>query len=131
MKNHTNNQSYFKIIFFATSIIVFILAIVSNDHINIDSHYADKLKHIFAFVTLSLLLNRSSSNIEKRLRNMGALLLFGLFIEFVQYFLPNRDASIEDVVADFIGILLFQLVYSFLKFMQELLQKRELNNKRL
>ena len=131
MKNPTTGQSYFKILFFATAIIVFILAIISSDHITIDSHYADKLKHIFAFVTLSLLLNRSSSNIENRLRNMGALLLFGIFIEFVQYFLPNRDASIEDVIADFIGILLFQLVYSFLKFTQEVLQKRELNNKSL
>ena len=86
--------------------------------------YADKLKHATAFFTLSFLLNRASSTIQHRLRNMGALLLFGIFIEFVQYFLPERESSILDVWADLARILLFQLSYSLLKLLLELRNKK-------
>jgi len=131
MKKITLNKKYFKFLFFATAIIIFILAIVNNDHIFLDSYYADKIKHITAFFVLSLLLNRSSSNIEKRLRNMLALLLFGILIEFVQHFLPNRDASRADILADFVGIVLFQVTYSFLKFIQQWRIKRKKQSKSL
>jgi VanZ family protein len=47
---------------------------------------------------------------------MGALLLFGIFIEFVQSFTPYREASLGDVIADLIGILLFQLFFSIYRF---------------
>jgi len=125
------NKKYFKFLFFSTAFVVFILAIVSNDHISLDSDYADKIKHISAFFTLSLLLNRSSSSIEKRLRNMLALLLFGFFIEVVQYFIPSRDSDWMDVLADFIGIVLFQLSYSFLKTTQYFINRAKIKTKSL
>jgi VanZ family protein len=128
IKNTLLSKKYFKILFFSTAFIIFILAMVSNDHITLNSNYADKIKHISAFFTLSLLLNRSSSSIERRLRNMVALLFFGILIEVVQFFIPSRDADINDIIADFVGILLFQLSYSFLKFIQHLIkiQKKRL-----
>jgi len=125
------NKKYFKFLFFSTALVVFILAIVSNDHISIDSQYADKIKHISAFFTLSLLLNRSSSSISKRLRNMLALLLFGFFIEVVQYFIPSRDSDWMDILADFVGILLFQLSYSFLKAIQYFTNRAKIKTKSL
>ncbi len=109
---------YFKPIFFITVAIVFILAIVPDDHIYLSSNDGDKIKHIFAFFTLSLLLNRASSTIQHRLRNMGSLLLFGIFIELVQLFFPQRQSSLDDVVADLVGILLFQLLYSLIRLLQ-------------
>ena len=124
MKTSIITKTFFKYLFFLTAIVVFILALVTNDHITLDSYYADKIKHITAFFTLSLLLNRSSSSIEKRLRNMFALLSFGVLIEVVQYFIPSRDADFQDILADFVGILLFQVTYSLLKLIQELIKKR-------
>jgi VanZ family protein len=73
---------------------------------------------MFAFFVLSLELNQASSTIEHRLRNMGALLAFGIFIEFAQSLTPTREASVNDVIADIIGILLFQFIYSTYKFLK-------------
>jgi VanZ family protein len=131
MKKILNKNPHFKKLFFITVIAVFILALVPSEQISLHPYYDDKIKHLIAFFTLSFLLNRSSSSIEKRLRNMGALLLFGIFIEFVQYFVPSRQSSINDVIADFMGILLFQLTYSLLKLIQEQRNKRKMPNKSL
>jgi VanZ family protein len=118
-------KKYYKALFYVTVIVVFYLAVAPNDHIKIDSHYADKIKHISAFFTLSLLLNRASSTIQHRLRNMGALLLFGIFIEIAQLFFPNRESSVDDILADLIGILLFQLLYTGAKYLQIKIKKEQ------
>ena len=85
----------------------------------------DKVLHASAFFVLSFLLNRSSSSIKKRIRNIFALLLFGIFIEIAQSFTSYRTTSVYDVIADLVGILLFQLSYSYFKFLQHLKRKRE------
>ena len=131
MKILNINKKHFKLLFFTTAIIVFILATVGNDHIFLDIPYADKIKHITAFFILSLLLNRSSSTIEHRLRNMVALLFFGFLIEVAQYFIPSRESDWMDILADFIGILLFQVSYSFLKAMQYIKNRAKFKTKSL
>lgn len=69
----------------------------------------DKSQHILAFGAMSLLLDfafpHSPFGWAKRL----ALLGFGVFIEFWQYFLPYREASSLDVLADCIGIAAYAL----------------------
>jgi len=117
------DKNTYKIIFYITASIVFILAIVNNDHVSINSIYADKIKHISAFFTLSLILNRASSTLAHRFRNIIALLLFGFFIEVAQYFIPSRDSDWMDVLADFIGIIVFQVTYSSFKITRELIFK--------
>ena len=122
--NFSGRKGFYKILFFIfTLIIVFIFAVVPNDHIDLGYQNSDKIKHISAFFTLSFLLNRASSDIAQRFRNMTALLLFGIFIEFVQYYLPARTTSIEDVFADVTGILLFQVLYSFAKEIRDYLKR--------
>jgi len=108
-------KKYYKVLFYITTIAIFILAITPSADISIVP-YADKILHISAFFTLSLELNRASSTIKHRLRNMGALLAFGVFIEFAQSLTPNRTASIYDIIADLIGILIFQILYSIYRF---------------
>ncbi len=122
--NFSGRKGFYKILFFIfTLIVVFIFAVVPNDHIELSYQNADKIKHLSAFFTLSFLLNRASSNMAQRFRNMSALLLFGIFIEFVQYYLPERTSSIEDIFADVTGILLFQFTYSFTKEVIDFLKK--------
>jgi len=111
-------KKFFKVLFFITAFIVFIFAIVPDDNIHMDIDNADKIKHFSAFFVLSFLLNRASSTIKHRIRNMGALLLFGISIEVVQLFFPTRESSIEDIVADSVGILIFQLFLSFFRFIK-------------
>ena len=122
--NFSGKKGFYKILFFTfTLIVVFIFAIVPNDHIELGYQHADKIKHLSAFFTLSFLLNRASSDMAQRFRNMSALLLFGIFIEFVQYYLPARSTSIEDIFADVTGILLFQFTYSFAKEVRDFFKK--------
>lgn len=106
------NKKFFKILFFITTGIVFLLAIVPSDHISLDFQYADKVKHFSAFFTLSFLLNRASKTMKHRLRNMLALLFFGIAIEIVQIYIMYRSSSIYDIYADLAGILLFQFLFS-------------------
>ncbi|MCH9740029.1 MAG: VanZ family protein [Epsilonproteobacteria bacterium] len=113
-------KKQYKVLFFITVVIVLILALIPSDHIDLDCIYEDKIKHATAFFVLSLLLNRASSTLQHRLRNVGALLIFGVIIEFLQSLTPNREASFNDVVADLVGILLFQLLYSLYRFIKEL-----------
>ena len=113
----------FKILFFGTVIIVLVLALMPSDNLEFNYIYEDKIKHILAFFTLSLLLNRASSTLKHRLRNMGVLLLFGIFIELAQSLTPHRDASLNDIVADLVGILLFQVFYSTYRFIKHFRNK--------
>jgi len=112
-------KKYFKVLFYIMAVIVFFVAILPNNIVLFDTLYDDKIKHIIAFFSLSLLLNRASSTMTHRLRNMSALLLFGIFIEIAQLLFPNRTSSIADIMADLIGILLFQLFYMTLKFFKK------------
>ena len=122
--NFSDKKGFYKILFFIlTLIIIFTFAIIPTDHIYLHTDYDDKIKHLFAFFTLSLILNRASSSITQRFRNMSALLLFGIGIEFVQHYIPERTTSIEDIFADVAGILLFQVLYSFAKEVRDFLKK--------
>jgi len=122
------SKNQFKVIFFITVIFVLYKALMppSEEHF-LNFQNADKLLHASAFFVLSFLLNRASSNISKRVRNMLSLLAFGILIEILQSFTGYREVSLGDVVADLVGILLFQLTYSLLKEWQ--LKRREKNNR--
>lgn len=108
-------KKYYKVLFYITVIAVFILAITPNGNVDIIPNM-DKILHATAFFVLSLELNRASSTITHRLRNMGLLLSFGIFIEFAQSLTPTRQASVNDVIADLVGILLFQSLYSLFRY---------------
>ena len=122
--NILGTRGFYKILFFIfTLIVVFVFAVIPNDPLFEEYYYADKIKHLIAFFTLSFLLNRASSDMAQRFRNMSYLMLFGIFIEFIQYYLPQRTSSIEDIFADVAGILLFQFTYSFGKEVRDFLHK--------
>ena len=109
---------YFKTIFFITAFAVFYLALAPSDSVWFNFGLGDKFNHFIAFLTLSLLLNRSSSSYAKRLRNVTALFLFGLLIEIVQAFVAYRSSSIYDLAADLLGILTFQAFYSIYRWIR-------------
>jgi len=122
---HLLSRSQFKVIFFITVIFILYKALTPATGIPFfDFENADKVLHASAFFVLSFLLNRSSSDISKRIRNMLSLLAFGILIEILQSFTGYREVSIGDVLADLIGILLFQLIYSLLSYIRELKRKR-------
>ena len=68
---------------------------------------SDKANHILAFYVLALLIDFSFPNREFGLAKISVLLGYGLAIEFIQYFLPYRSASLFDVAADAVGLLVY------------------------
>ncbi len=110
---------HYRILFYMATAAVFFLALSPSGQLDMNIRNGDKILHALAFFVLSLLLNRASSTIQHRIRNMFALLLFGVAIEVAQSFTGYREASVNDVMADLVGILLFQLLYSLLRFIQQ------------
>ena len=110
---------HYRILFYIATAVVFFLALSPSGQLDMDIRNGDKILHALAFFVLSLLLNRASSTIQHRIRNMLALLLFGGAIEVAQSFTAYRNASFNDLLADLVGILLFQLLYSLLRFRQQ------------
>lgn len=68
---------------------------------------SDKLNHAFAFYALALLLDFARPQTEFGVRKFAVLMAYGLAIECVQYFLPWREFSLLDMVADAVGLLLY------------------------
>ncbi|KOR28811.1 hypothetical protein TI03_03875 [Achromatium sp. WMS1] len=64
----------------------------------------DKVKHILAFIFLAFGLVHYWH--VKWSWTTIILLVYGIGIEVVQYFIPNRTTSLTDVLADILGILL-------------------------
>ncbi|MFY9143112.1 VanZ family protein [Sulfuricurvum sp.] len=69
---------------------------------------SDLLNHSIAFSVLTLLYRLSFSHTWKRI--LASLFAYALLIELVQAFLPTRCASIEDVVADSVGMVIGLIV---------------------
>jgi len=65
----------------------------------------DKVNHFVAFFTLYIMLSLAHPNL-KLLQKVLILLFYGVFIEFIQFFLPYREFSLLDIVADGLGIVI-------------------------
>ena len=70
----------------------------------------DKVKHIIVFWGFAVLIDMTSSRHPFWLWKGIPLVLYGLIIEILQYFSPDRTFSLLDWVADIFGILLYFIV---------------------
>jgi VanZ family protein len=68
---------------------------------------SDKLQHAAAFYTLAFLLDFALPRGRFGWRKAAAVLGYGALIEIVQHFLPWRDSSILDFLADGVGVGLY------------------------
>ena len=85
----------------------------------------DKVVHFFIFGILVFLmiigLNKQYTYLLLRQNavqiSLGAGIIYGLLIEFIQYLIPGRTFELTDIVANslgcFIGLGMFYLVYKF------------------
>ena len=80
--------------------------------------FSDLLNHTVAFFTLYLLMYLAHPKLQA-IHIATLLLIYGIFIEFVQYFLPTRFASWSDVAADSVGLVLgFIIITLYTKIKQ-------------
>jgi len=85
------------------------LATTSIDYPLIASVW-DTLEHGSAFLCLALLADYSFPDSPWGWRKWLPLLGYGLLIELIQYFLPQRTFSLFDIGADAIGLLAYMLI---------------------
>jgi VanZ family protein len=75
----------------------------------------DKLNHFAAFLVLALLLDFSFPNSRFNTDKIILLIAYGVGIEVVQHYLPDRMFSFFDVGADILGLVGYGLLIPFLK----------------
>ena len=98
-----------KIVFYFFILVIFVFSFIPNLGINTyPFENADKLKHIIAFFTLSLLFYSSFKELEPKTK-FYILVLFAFILEVVQSYV-GREASFFDFLASFVGIILFLLI---------------------
>jgi len=102
----------YHLIFFArvalvfSVVIIFCLSVIRTGP-DLPGGLSDKFYHAVAFLILSFLAGISFSRPISPFYQPMLLLLYGIAIEVVQYFLPYRSFSIADMVADAGGIFVY------------------------
>lgn len=74
----------------------------------------DKLAHFFAFLILSFLLWSAYKLHRPFITSVLLLSAFGLSIELLQHFVPNRIFSLLDFAADIAGVVVGAFLYQLL-----------------
>ncbi len=107
-----------KILFWSALTVSYIAAILPQEMAPTIGNLSDKTLHFLAFSVLVLLLNFSYR--IAWWKSVLYLLFYGCFIEFSQYFTPNRCAEWLDIVADSIGIAIGLLLYAGYKKLEQI-----------
>ena len=100
-------------------IIFFISSLPGKEIPDVELPYFDKILHLLEYAVLGFLLIRGVKNSELKFSNTSLIIfaaifsvLYGLSDEFHQSFVPNRDASLLDVLFDCIGGAVGSIVYT-------------------
>ena len=102
-----------RIIFYGYLAAVFALAVYPLSQPVSTSN--DKVDHALAFAAF-MILGRLAHLRARTVWLLAVGLLYGLLIEAVQYFVPNRCCSAGDVIADVVGLAIGALLFhSFLR----------------
>lgn len=64
----------------------------------------DKINHFIAYTVFSLNAGMLSANLRKHLLFLPLLILYGLLMEFCQGFVPGREPSLLDALANTTGV---------------------------
>lgn len=106
---------FFRTLFFSALVSISILAVLPDyNALPPLASLSDLLNHAAAFTLLTLLYGLSYQHPPKQIA--GSLIAYGVMIEMVQAFLPTRYASVEDILADSVGILLGLSITKLINF---------------
>lgn len=108
--------SVFRVCLGVALLLILYLATIELSH-PVMASVNDKFGHILAFVTLAFLADFSFPASRFHFQKILLLMAYGIAIEIMQYFLPNRMFSLLDMVADGVGILLYIVMIPFLRQM--------------
>lgn len=100
---------------------IFIQSSIGNMNIiDLGFSWQDKVLHFFVFGILAFLMarsfKRSALNLFRKYYHILAIIftsLYGIVDEYHQYFVPGRFSTVGDWVADFIGALIFVIIFYY------------------
>jgi hypothetical protein len=74
--------------------------------------YGDKIMHGILYGTMALFLNYGLNYRSFKTLQMGGIivLFFAILEEISQYWIPSRTFDLGDLLADFVGVVLFSLI---------------------
>lgn len=106
MSKPTIIQTLFRLSFVSSILVISYIAFLPNyNDLPELTSLSDVLNHFAAFFVLSFFLDRGFS---ARIGSAFLILfIYGLFIEVVQYFLPNRCFDLLDVAVDMVGVVIY------------------------
>ena len=108
-------QKYLKTLFWLLAISVLILSCLpGTESRTFTIENLDKVAHFFTFFLLSILLLLAYTFSKPFMVTAFLMTLFGLAIELLHLFIPNRVFSIYDFAADVLGILAAFLIYKLM-----------------
>ena len=114
------NNKLFLVLFIILIIAITLLSLLPPKS-GIELGKSDKLNHFLAYAILSLNFGFISSNIRSYFIGIPFLIAYGLLIEFFQGFVPGRDPSFYDTLANSVGVFLgffifrFNMIFSYIK----------------
>ncbi|NTV46862.1 MAG: VanZ family protein [Chlorobiales bacterium] len=104
----------YKAAFYLWLVLIFIFSVIPKDAEIEELQIFDLtgtgfVKHLIAYFIAALLLILAYKNEHLKFIVLSLLLVFlgSILIEFIQYLLPYRAFSVSDMLANFLGIVLF------------------------
>ena len=114
------NNKLFLVLFIILIIAITLLSLLPPKS-GIELGKSDKLNHFLAYAILSLNFGFISTKIRSYFIGIPFLIAYGLLIEFFQGFVPGRDPSFYDTLANSVGVFLgffifrFNMIFSYIK----------------
>ena len=106
-------MNFTRLVFFSSLTAVFILSIVNANEIpsiNALGFLTDKVIHLIVYLYLALIGLMCAFKIRKIVL-IFYVFMFGLFIEIIHIFHPNRFFEYFDLLANLIGVTIAFLIY--------------------
>lgn len=117
----------FRFFFYFSLLAVLLLAMMPPDEVIVSTGW-DKANHTLAFFVLLGLFDISYPTLNIYRTKITIILFYGVFIEILQLFSPDRFASLLDVLADSIGLFLYLFFRPFLMTYFSFFYKNPTNN---
>ena len=106
-----NKQKAFLISFVLVLVGITILSLLPpKSGVELGSH--DKMSHFIAYSVFSFNYGLVVSTIKKHFYGLPFLIAYGMFMEFCQGFVPGREPSWLDILANSTGVAIGFLIYS-------------------
>jgi len=113
--NHISKKTFVWRMLFCIAVSTITYLATTEQSYPVISDFNDKFSHVFAFLVLAFLADFSYPEYSYNYYKITALFGYGVSIEIIQYYIPNRQFSFYDMLADLIGLMLYMILLPYIK----------------